>query len=180
MANKVLVVVDMQNDFIDGSLSNAAAQAIVPKIARYVAKFDGLIVFTRDTHETNYLETKEGKHLPIPHCIAQTDGWQINETIFKAAKSNKKARLITLNKPTFSAGASLYTAIHSVYAKDIEAIEICGTCTDICVVSNALSLVSGFKDTEIIVHESMCAGLTAEKHNAALEVMRSCQIEVVK
>ena len=180
MANKVLVAVDMQNDFIDGPLSNKAAQDIVPKIAKYISKFEGLVVFTRDTHGLNYLDTREGKHLPIPHCIAQTQGWQVNAEILKAAKDNRKVRTIFVDKQTFSAGTSLFTAIYSIYGKDIESIELCGTCTDICVISNALSLIGSFRTGEIIVHESLCAGLTEEKHKAALEVMRSCQIEVVK
>ncbi len=180
MTHKVLVVVDMQNDFIDGSLKNVAAQAIVPKIADYVSSFKGLIVFTRDTHRENYLETREGKHLPIPHCIAQTEGWQINKEIIAAARRNEKARVMIVDKPTFSAGADLSRAIKIVCGEYVKSIEFCGTCTDICVISNALSMVREFTASDIIVHKDLCAGLTEEKHNAALEVMRSCQIEVVE
>lgn len=178
MANKVLVVVDMQNDFIDGSLSNKAAQAIVPKIAKYVGKFEGLIVFTRDTHHDDYLKTREGKYLPVPHCIHQTTGWQINDKIYKAASDNKKARVVIVDKTHFSAGNSIVVGIRNIHP-EVNEIELCGTCTDICVVSNALNLSTCFRDAKISVHKNLCAGLTPEKHEAALEVMRSCQIEVV-
>ncbi len=180
MAQKVLVVVDMQNDFIDGALANEAAQAIVPKIADYISRFKGLVVFTRDTHHKNYLDTREGKHLPIPHCIARTQGWQVNAEILKAAQDNPKVCTIFVDKQSFSAGTDLFRAISNRWGEDIESIELCGTCTDICVISNALELIGDFRDGEIIVHESMCAGLTKEKHEAALEVMRSCQIGVVE
>lgn len=176
---KVLVVVDMQNDFIDGSLANPLAQAIVKKVAKYISKFEGLIVFTRDTHDQDYLNTREGKHLPIPHCIAQTDGWRINSEILKAAEENKKARIAIVNKSTFAAGTSLYVCIQTICEKP-EVLEFCGTCTDICVVSNVLAMIGAFKEAQIIVHKDLCAGLTEDKHNAALEVMRSCQVEVVK
>lgn len=178
MSKNVLVVVDMQNDFIDGSLANPLAQAIVKKVAKYVAKFEGLIVFTRDTHNKDYLETREGKHLPIPHCIAQTDGWNINNEIYKAADNNKKARVIIVNKSTFGAGTSLYTGIKTIYENPDE-IQFCGTCTDICVVSNVLATISNFKKAKITVLQDLCAGLTKEKHKAAIEVMKSCQVEVV-
>lgn len=176
--NKVLVVVDMQNDFIDGSLANPMAQVIVNDVAKYVASFDGLIVFTRDTHEENYLETREGKNLPVPHCIALTDGWQINKEIYAAAENNPKAKILRVNKPTFSAGTQLYAAIKTECESPDE-IQICGTCTDICVVSNALSLVGSFQEANIVVLADLCAGLTKEKHYAALEVMRSCQISAI-
>lgn len=178
MSNNVLVAVDMQNDFIDGSLANPLAQAIVKKVAKYVAKFEGLIVFTRDTHNKDYLETREGKHLPVPHCIAQTDGWNINSEIYKAADNNKKARVIIVNKSTFGAGTSLYVGIKTIFEKPDE-IQFCGTCTDICVVSNVLGTIGNFKEAKITVLKDLCAGLTKEKHKAAIEVMQSCQVEVI-
>lgn len=178
-SKKVLVVVDMQNDFIDGSLANPMAQTIVHKVAKYVSTFKGLIVFTRDTHDEDYLNTREGKHLPVPHCIALTDGWQINEKIYEAAENNPNAEILRVNKSTFSAGSPLYAAIKTKCEFPDE-IQICGTCTDICVVSNALSLVGSFVKANIVVLADLCAGLTKEKHEAALEVMRSCQIEVIE
>lgn len=174
---KVLVVVDMQNDFIDGSLANPMAQAIVQKVANYVSTFEGLIVFTRDTHYDDYLNTREGKKLPIPHCIKLTDGWNINKDIYKVALKNRKAKVVNIDKSTFSAGTQLAVAIKSECEFPDE-IQICGTCTDICVVSNALALVTLFDEANIVVLADLCAGVTKEKHEAALEVMRSCQIEV--
>lgn len=176
--NKVLVVVDMQNDFIDGSLANPTAQAIVYAIANYVSTFEGLIVFTRDTHDEDYLNTREGKNIPIPHCIAMTDGWEINQEIHKAAEHNPNAQILKVNKPTFSAGAQLMVAIKTKCESPDE-IQVCGTCTDICVVSNALALVGLFDKANIVVLADLCAGSTGEKHEAALEVMQSCQISVV-
>lgn len=176
---KILIVVDMQNDFIDGALANEAAQAIVDKTARYVSRWEGRIIFTRDTHNAaDYLETAEGKHLPIPHCIEGTPGWNINEKILDAAKKNKKATLSFLNKTTFGTGVSLATTIMTNGFP--EEIQICGTCTDICVVSNALALKSLLSEVPMKLLSSLCAGLTKEKHEAAIEVMKSCQIEVVK
>ena len=178
--NKVLVVVDMQNDFIDGALANKSAQKIVSKMASFVSSWNGTIVFTRDTHNNDYLNTMEGKYLPVPHCLENTEGWQINKTILDAATKNKKARFIFLNKTAFGAANSLATCIRSVHEEEtIDEIVMCGTCTDICVVSNALGIKSILTETPIKVLASLCAGLTPAKHKAALEVMRSCQIEVL-
>lgn len=177
--NKVLVVVDMQNDFIDGALENKNAQKIVAKTAKFVANWEGVIIFTRDTHYSDYLETMEGKYLPIPHCIENTKGWEVNSTILEAARKNKKARLAFLNKNNFGAPNSLAAAIRNSYPRgEVDEIVFCGTCTDICVVSNALGIKSIITEIPIKVIPSLCAGLTVAKHKAALEVMQSCQIEV--
>lgn len=179
--NKVLVVVDMQNDFIDGALANKDAQKIVDKMAKYVSKWDGAIIFTRDTHDTDYLSTMEGKYLPVPHCLGGTQGWEVNEKILNAAKANKKARLIFMDKGTFGAPNSLAIAVRNCAQKQqIDEIVFCGTCTDICVVSNVLGLKSAFSETLIKVVPALCAGLTPAKHKAAIEVMRSCQVEMVE
>lgn len=176
--NKVLIVVDMQNDFIDGALANPMAQAIVHDVANYVSTFEGLTLFTRDTHDANYLKTREGKNLPIPHCMELTDGWKINNEIYLAAKNNVKSKILIIEKSKFSAETQLYLAIKAVCDSPGE-IQVCGTCTDICVISNVLSLVSIFPDANIVVLEDLCAGLTKEKHEAALEVMRSCQVNII-
>ena len=177
--NKVLVVVDMQKDFIDGSLANPMAQEIVQGVANYVSTFEGLIVFTRDTHHEDYLKTREGINLPISHCIENTEGWNINKEIYEAAANNPRAKILTFNKPNFSAGVLLVVAIKNECEFPDE-IQICGTCTDICVVSNAITINTYFNTAKIVALGSLCAGLTKEKHEAALEVMRSCQIEVVE
>ena len=177
--NKVLVVVDMQNDFIDGALANKDAQKIVNKIAKLVSKWEGMLIFTRDTHYEDYMETLEGKHLPVPHCIENTKGWEVNSAIMEAAGKNKKARIAILNKHAFGAPNSLAAVMRNNCQGAIEEVVFCGTCTDICVVSNVLGLKAIMTETPIKVIPSLCAGLTPAKHKAAIEVMRSCQVEVL-
>lgn len=173
---KTLIVIDMQNDFIDGALANPDAQKIVAGTVSLVSEWNGEIIFTRDTHGENYMKTEEGRNLPVPHCIKNTDGWQINSEIYSAAINNKNATVKIVDKPAFGAGTLLYKAV----IKDTvpEKITFTGTCTDICVVSNALILKSLLTEIPMSVIESLCAGLTREKHNAAIEVMKSCQIAI--
>ncbi len=166
---KLLIVVDMQNDFIDGSLGTKEAVAIVPKVVEKVKGFDGDIIFTMDTHGENYLDTQEGRKLPVKHCIEGTDGWQIREELMPYVRRRWMKR-------TFGSYA-LAEAIREM--NTFESIELVGLCTDICVVSNALIIKAVNREVPIIVDSSCCAGVTPEKHEAALEVMRSCQIEVV-
>ena len=174
---KTIVVIDMQNDFIDGSLANPDAQKIVDKIARVLSEWNGNVIFTRDTHTENYAATEEGKHLSIPHCIKGTYGWQINDKIYSAAVNNHSACVKIVDKPAFGAGTLLYDAIKETEIP--EQIVFVGTCTDICVVSNVLILKSFLSETPMSVIESLCAGLTKEKHEAAIEVMRSCQVSII-
>ena len=173
---KVLVVIDMQNDFITGALANKKAEEIVPKIATYVRNFEGVTIFTRDTHSSDYLETMEGKNLPVEHCIAGTDGWEINSELLNACEG-KENNCFIFNKPTFGYASELAKFITD-FKQPVTEIQVCGTCTDICVVSNVLGLKEHMSEVKISVLENMCAGLTEEKHNAAIEVMRSCQVEV--
>lgn len=167
---RTLIVVDMQNDFIDGSLGTKEAQAIVPnvkaKIAEYRKRGDR-IVFTRDTHGEDYLSTPEGKKLPVEHCIKGTDGWEIAEGL-------EVPNCDYINKPSF--GWMHWTEISGLGFGEIELI---GLCTDICVVSNALILKAIFPNVEITVDASCCAGVTPKTHQAALETMKMCQINVV-
>ena len=184
---KVLVVVDMQNDFIDGALGSPEAQAIVPKVAAKILQCaedpEYAIFYTRDTHFNDYLDTNEGKHLPVPHCIANTYGWQIKEEVMLASTGAKCVDV--QNKYTFGMSDigimvdSISELCDDYDSLEVESIEIVGLCTDICVVSNALILKSFYKDIPITVYKDCCAGVTPAKHEAALEVMRSCQIEVV-
>ena len=166
---KVLIVIDMQKDFVDGSLANPDAQAIVPAIASYVKAYDGDIIATRDTHPENYMQTAEGKKLPVPHCIENTDGWQIVDEI-SAALQEKRATI--LNKPTFG---YLGWGMLGEY----DEAELVGTCTDICVVSNALVLKAMFPDLTVKVNAPLCAGTSKANHEAALAVMGCCQVEIV-
>ncbi len=172
---KVLVVVDMQNDFVDGALGTPEAVAIVPNVVKKIKEFDGVIYATLDTHFENYLESAEGKKLPIAHCIKNTDGWKLNDEIIKAL-DDKKCTLV--QKRTFGS-IDLPVMIGEAVAKNDFSIEIVGLCTDICVVSNALILKAVYPETDITVDASCCAGVTPEKHKAALETMRSCQIDVI-
>ena len=177
---KVLVVVDMQNDFIDGSLANDAAKAIVPKIKNFIKEFDGPVIFTLDTHREDYLQTYEGKHLPIEHCIEDTEGWKINYELAEAGVAKKNGYALVY-KPTFSGASEIAPYIQRfTNTSELKELHFVGTCTDICVVSNVLGLKEYFPETDFIVHADMCAGLTVEKHNAALEVMRSCQCIVME
>ena len=165
---KYLIVVDMQNDFIDGSLGSAMAQAIVPKVVEKAAHFDGKVIFTRDTHGPNYLNTQEGRKLPVKHCIQGTPGWQICEELQPfAANVVDKLSFGSISLPRLLAQEGTP-----------ESIELCGLCTDICVVSNALMLKANFPEMEIAVDSTCCAGVTPETHEAALATMRCCQIDV--
>lgn len=170
---KVLVVVDMQNDFVSGSLSNEMAQEIVPAIVDKIKGFDGQIILTRDTHYDDYLDTLEGKNLPIPHCISGTEGWCVVPEIREACMGKPYEYL---NKPTF--GLIDETRWNYAFGNIPTCIEIVGTCTDICVVSNALILKALYPSAKIIVDSKCCAGITKESHNAALLVMAMNQITV--
>lgn len=186
---KVLIVIDMQNDFITGSLANPAAEAIVKPIVSYINNYDGdFILATRDTHHDSYLNTYEGEHLPIKHCVYGTDGWQVNWDIMSALKSwkekNASKNAALINKPYFGYAEDISIRIFDKLdemGKDecVDEIEFVGTVTEICVISNVLGLKPYFPDADFIVHSDMCAGLTKEAHEAALTVMRSCQVKVV-
>ena len=174
---KILIVVDAQNDFISGALGTPEAEAAIPYIAEKVNAADDntLIVYTRDTHYANYLDTPEGKKLPIEHCIEGTNGWQIDSRVYKD-------NCLILDKYTFGI-SNWFDILNNLYTitDSLEEIELCGFCTDICVISNALNLQSYFHTTgvPITVDAKACAGVTSEKHNAALDVMESCQINVI-
>ena len=163
---KTLIVIDMQNDFVTGVLGSKEAVAVLPnvkkKIDAYLAAGDE-VIFTRDTHEENYLETNEGRHLPVPHCVKGTDGWQVVKEIDCPDCEH-------IDKPTFG-----WTHWNE---RTFQEIEMVGLCTDICVVSNALILKATFPSVEITVDASCCAGVTPQTHLAALETMKMCQILV--
>ncbi len=169
---KFLVVVDMQKDFVDGALGSAEACAIVPAAAEKIRGFEGQIFATFDTHFENYMETAEGRKLPVPHCIKGSDGWKLNADI--AAALCEKG-YTAVEKYTFGS-VELPRLIKEAAGDEEFCIELIGLCTDICVVSNALLLKANFPEAEIKVDAACCAGVTPEKHNAALETMRSCQI----
>ena len=166
---KALIVVDMQNDFIDGALGTKEAVAIVPAVCEKIKSFDGTVIFTRDTHEENYLETQEGKNLPVKHCIRGTEGWQITSAL-------PVGDSLVVDKPSFGS-----TELPNAVARlgELDEIELCGLCTDICVISNAMILKATFPEVQMVVDHACCAGVTPESHNNALEAMKMCQIKVI-
>ncbi len=171
---KILVVVDMQNDFIDGALGTAEAVAIVENVKARIREYDPADIFvTMDTHAPNYLETQEGRNLPVEHCIKGTEGWQIRRDIAELLPDWH-----VYEKPTFGSVALAKDIAEIASKEDIE-IEVLGLCTDICVVSNALMLKAYMPEVRISVDPSCCAGVTPESHEAALKTMQMCQIGVL-
>ena len=172
---KILIVVDMQKDFVDGALGTKEAVAIVGNVVNKIENFDGDIIVTYDTHPENYMETQEGKNLPVMHCIKGTDGWKLDSKVqFALDKREYKA----IEKPTFGS-TELPEYIKENYNPEEIEIELIGLCTDICVVSNALLLKANFLETKVFVDASCCAGVTVDSHNAALTTMKMCQVNVI-
>ena len=167
---KVLIVVDMQNDFITGTLGTPEARAVVDKVVEKIKSFDGMVLATRDTHAESYLSSQEGKNLPVPHCIKGSSGWQLCREIEKL--------LVTppIDKPTF--GSSELGQMLSSYnkIKPITEVTLVGVCTDICVISNALLVKAFLPEAIVSVDASCCAGTTPESHQRALDAMKVCQI----
>jgi Amidases related to nicotinamidase len=172
---RFLVAVDLQKDFVDGALGSPEAVAMIPAAAKKIRGFDGEIFVTLDTHFENYMETAEGKKLPVPHCIKGTPGWELDRKIKKALE---KKSYVAVEKNTFGS-VRLPALIAEAAAGEEFSVVIIGLCTDICVVSNALLIKANFPEAEISVDPACCAGVTPEKHEAALETMRSCQIDIL-
>ena len=171
---KILIVIDMQNDFIDGALGTAEAVGIVEAVKDKIRSYPAAdVIATMDTHFENYLQTQEGKYLPVPHCIRGTEGWEIHPEIADMLKDAK-----IYEKPTFGS-MQLAADLKAVSEKEEVELELIGLCTDICVVTNALLLKAQIPEVKISVDASCCAGVTPGKHEAALETMRSCQIQVI-
>lgn len=171
----ILVVVDIQNDFVDGALGTSEALAIIDKAAEKIKNFEGDIFVTYDTHFAHYLSTSEGKKLPVEHCVKGTQGWELNKNIAEALKYKK---FTAVEKITFGSTELPNLIKASVGNEDFD-ITIIGLCTDICVVSNALILKANFPEKEIYVDASCCAGVTVDSHNAALTTMKMCQINII-
>ena len=167
---KYLIVVDMQNDFITGSLGSKLAEAIVPNVVEKVKNYEGTVIFTRDTHFSDFMDTQEGKNLPVKHCIKDTTGWEICNELKPYA--NK-----VIDKITF--GSVDLPDVIKAYGEQIEEIELCGLCTDICVISNAMILKATFPEVKIVVDSNCCAGVTEESHQTALNAMKAVQIDVI-
>ena len=175
---KITIVIDMQNDFLTGSLANPDAVSIIPSVLDQIKNSD-YVIYTRDTHDENYLETQEGKNLPVPHCVENTHGWQIVDELDPHNITDIKMWHI-VNKPTFG-DVNIWMDMYFEDLVNGDGVDVtfCGTCTDICVVSNALIVKSLFPELVVNVKADACAGLTTEKHKAALDVMNSCQINII-
>lgn len=173
--NKILVVVDIQKDFVDGALGTNEAMAIIKNACNKIEAFNGDIFVTMDTHTQDYMNTAEGKKLPVPHCIKGTPGWELNTEIKKALASKQHT---IIEKNTFGS-EKLASLIKEKYDDKELSVELIGICTDICVISNALTIKAHNPECEITVDSSCCAGVTPEAHNAAVEVMKSCLINVL-
>lgn len=172
---KVLIVVDMQKDFVTGVLGTQEALRIREAAAARVRAFDGQVIFTRDTHGEDYLDTQEGKHLPVPHCIRGSEGWQL---VDEMEELRIERNLRVYDKETFGCPELARDLVRANEQEPIESIELIGVCTDICVVSNALTIKAHLPQVPMYVDPACCAGVTPQTHEAALLTMRSCQIQM--
>lgn len=168
----ILIVVDMQNDFIDGALGTPEAVAIVPNVKKKIQEFEGVVLFTRDTHESNYLQTQEGRNLPVPHCIRGTDGWQIRKELDELRTTEP------IDKVTFGS-SQLGPVLSQMNSEEpVGSITFIGLCTDICVISNVMIAKAFLPEVPIIVDAACCAGVSRQSHENALKAMEVCQVQV--
>lgn len=178
--SELLVVIDMQNDFITGALGTEEAKAVVPKVCEKIEGWKDDIILTRDTHHDNYMDTAEGKMLPVPHCLEGTDGWQINEDVNQSYE--KMVGMCSghffsiVDKPTF--GSMDLPKVIELKGKKYDRIVLCGVCTDICVISNAMICRAAYPEAVIEVDASCCAGVCPQSHKTALEAMAPCNIKI--
>lgn len=173
--SSILVVVDMQNDFVSGVLGTNEAVAIVPKVVSKIKEFEGKIIYTKDTHNTWYLESQEGKNLPVVHCMEGTEGWELVPEI---KRLQEEAESPVFLKPTFGS-VNLSEYLKELSAREtIDEIQLIGVCTDICVISNAMIIKAYLPEVKIVVDSACCAGVTKESHETAINAMRACQIEI--
>ncbi len=177
---KCLVVVDMQRDFIDGSLGTAEAQAIISNVVKKIEGFDGMIAVTQDTHKADYLHTQEGTLLPVEHCIEGQDGWKLNQDVYAAIDKRhmEGTPVEVFFKPTFGSLRLGEWLLNRDCSDPIEEVVLVGLCTDICVISNALLIKAFLPEVKVTVDAACCAGVTPESHNNALAAMRMCQINI--
>lgn len=170
---KLLIVVDMQKDFVDGVLGTAEAVAILPAVREKIMTFDGLVWYTRDTHRDDYLKTQEGQRLPVPHCIEGSEGWQIHPALEELPCHR------VIDKPTFGSLALAEMLVEAHRSSPWESITLIGLCTDICVISNAMLIKAALPEVSLTVDAACCAGVTPDSHRAALTTMQMCQIDVI-
>ena len=170
--SRILLVVDMQNDFIDGALGSEMAMSIVDGVAERISTFDGKIIFTRDTHGADYLNTAEGRKLPVVHCVVGSPGWRISSKLPIPAGS------VVIDKITFGSKELGNLLLEENKKEEVESVEIVGLCTDICVIANAFIVKTFLPEAEVCVNADLCRGVTEESHRTALEAMRACQITI--
>ena len=168
----ILIVVDMQNDFIDGALGTAEAVAIVPKVAEKVRDFKGTVIFTRDTHGENYMQTQEGRNLPVPHCIKGSRGWEVCPALEPLRTG------LTIDKPTFGSTELGKVLLELDTKEPVGSITLVGLCTDICVISNAMIAKAFLPEVPVTVDAACCAGVTPESHRNSLSAMKMCQVRI--
>ena len=168
----ILVIVDMQNDFVDGALGSPEAVAILEKVKAKRDGFAGKVYYTRDTHGEDYLATREGKYLPVPHCIKGSEGWQIVPSLTPRAGDR------VVDKPTFGSTELVELLLADNGSDPIESVTLVGVCTDICVISNAMLIKAALPEIDVVVDGSCCAGVSPESHDRALASMKTCQIIV--
>lgn len=176
MMSKILIVVDIQKDFVDGVLGTKEAVGIIPYVVKKIKNFNGKVIYTRDSHENNYLSTQEGKYLPVEHCIEGTEGWELCKDIQDLMEGKEN---IIFNKNTFGSKELVQYLVDLDKKEYIEEIELMGLCTDICVISNAISIKTFLPEVRITVDSKGSAGVTPESHQNALEAMKMCQIKIV-
>lgn len=169
----ILIVVDMQNDFIDGALGTKEAVTIVPRVKEKIAAFSGPVIFTRDTHPENYMETQEGKNLPVPHCIKGTEGWQIRPELDSLRKTEP------VDKPGFGSVELGRMLLEMNEKEPIASVTLIGLCTDVCVISNALIIKAFLPEVPVKVDAACCAGISPRSHDNALSAMAMCQVEIL-
>lgn len=173
MADSYLIVIDMQNDFVTGSLGTKEAKTAAENTVRKINGFQGKVLFTQDTHPENYLDTQEGKMLPVKHCIKGTPGWQL---IPELKETQEQSNASVFEKNTFGSVALAQFILKKYQEKMVESVELVGLCTDVCVISNALLIKAYMPELPVMVDSSCCAGVSPDKHEAALQTMESCQI----
>ena len=171
---EVLIVVDMQRDFVSGVLGSPEAKALLSPLRRFLDGWQGKVIYTRDTHPEEYLQTREGRLLPVPHCIRGTEGWEIEPALAPREEDT------VIDKPTFGSLALVDLLKAENEKTPLSRILLCGVCTDICVISNAMLLKAAFPECEVEVQASLSAGVTPERHETALAAMEACQITVVR
>ena len=170
---EVLIVVDMQRDFVSGCLGTAEARSLLAPLRAYLDRWQGSVIYTRDTHPEEYLQTREGRLLPVPHCIRGTEGWEIEPAVAPREGDT------VIDKPTFGSEALVARLKAENEKTPLSRIALCGVCTDICVISNAMVVKAFYPELPLTVDAKACAGVTPESHKRALEAMKVCQIKVI-